>query len=143
MWQWLGHVFRMSDAALVKQVLTSLKRTGQPDHDFRRSRTGPDNSGHRPVLRYLQRCGLTPEHAADRRIDMVGLRTMGLLGPLLGMRFWLRSTHICGTARACKAVSTVTNCSFARSGMMPLMFCWNLTAGWVGGGICLLQPSAT
>ena len=62
-WQWLGHVLRMPDTALVKQVLTSLKSI-EPGR--RRYRAGPDNSGHRSALRYLEQQGIRHELALDR-----------------------------------------------------------------------------
>ena len=63
-WQWLGHVFRLSDTALVKQALNCLKSTAQLDHGFRRSRTGPGNSGHRPALPYLLQLPLNSSEMA-------------------------------------------------------------------------------
>ena len=62
-WQWLGHVLRMPDTALVKQVLTSLQST---ERGRTRYRTGPNNSGHRSALRYLHQRGISHAVASDR-----------------------------------------------------------------------------
>lgn len=62
-WQWIGHVLRMPPSSLARCVLLDLK----PYAGERRSRTGPDNSGHRSVIRYLQHQGLDLNVAVDRR----------------------------------------------------------------------------
>ena len=48
-WQWIGHVLRMPPASLTRSVLLGL----QPSEQQRRTRTGPNNSGHRNVIRFL------------------------------------------------------------------------------------------
>ena len=48
-WQWIGHVLRMPPASLTRSVLLGL----QPSEQQRRARTGPNNSGHRNVIRFL------------------------------------------------------------------------------------------
>lgn len=53
-WRWIGHVLRLPDNTLVRHVLLSLRPFARVHGDQRRHRTGPDNSGHRSVLRYLQ-----------------------------------------------------------------------------------------
>ena len=49
-WQWVGHILRQPESSLTQSALVGL----QPAQHQRRLRIGPDNSGHRPVLRYLQ-----------------------------------------------------------------------------------------
>ena len=61
-WQWIGHVLRMPPSSLTRSVLLDLR----PSSGQRRSRTGPDNSGHRSVIRYLQHQGLELHVAEDR-----------------------------------------------------------------------------
>ena len=63
-WQWLGHVLRMPDTALVKQVLTRLQSS---EEGRTRYRTGPNNSGHRSALRYLHQHGISHAVASGRR----------------------------------------------------------------------------
>eukprot|EP00438_Fugacium_kawagutii_P025509 Skav224846 [mRNA] locus=scaffold3408:400406:402288:+ [translate_table: standard] len=81
-WQWLGHVLRMSPSSLVQQVLLSLKNTTAVHQRLRRYRTGPDNSGHRAALRYLTHRGITPDMAHDRAqwtsLEIEWLRHHGL-----------------------------------------------------------------
>ena len=61
-WQWIGHVLRMPATSLTRCVLLELR----PSSGQRRGRTGPDNSGHRSVIRYLQHQGMEFHVAADR-----------------------------------------------------------------------------
>ena len=61
-WQWIGHVLRMPTSSLTRSVLLTLRSTWKS----KRRRTGPDNSGHRPVLRYLHHQGISVDEAADR-----------------------------------------------------------------------------
>eukprot|EP00438_Fugacium_kawagutii_P018857 Skav230897 [mRNA] locus=scaffold2765:216083:217597:- [translate_table: standard] len=66
-WRWIGHVLRMPPISLVRQVLLSLTNTNASQHHLRRHGTGPNNSGHRSVLRYLQHQGLSVAAANDRQ----------------------------------------------------------------------------
>ena len=61
-WQWVGHVLRMAPSTLPRSVLLDL----QPASQQRRCRTGPNNSGHRTVLRYLQHHNIPTQAATDR-----------------------------------------------------------------------------
>ena len=61
-WEWIGHVLRMPSTSLTRCVLLDL----HPSFGQRRNRTGPDNSGHRSVIRYLMHQGLDIALAADR-----------------------------------------------------------------------------
>eukprot|EP00438_Fugacium_kawagutii_P029956 Skav226338 [mRNA] locus=scaffold3640:56391:60839:+ [translate_table: standard] len=65
-WAWVGHVLRMAPGHLVRQVLLSLQSVTAEQHRLRRCRTGPDNTGHRSVLRYMSHKGITTEMAHDR-----------------------------------------------------------------------------
>ena len=47
-WQWIRHVLRMPLASLTRSVLLGL----QPSEQQRRTRTGPNTSGHRNVIRF-------------------------------------------------------------------------------------------
>eukprot|EP00438_Fugacium_kawagutii_P026675 Skav231882 [mRNA] locus=scaffold54:313976:319226:- [translate_table: standard] len=65
-WRWVGHVLRLPPTSLTNQVLTSLQSTASTYRHLRRRRTGPDNSGHRAVLRYLQHRGISLTSASNR-----------------------------------------------------------------------------
>ena len=61
-WRWVGHTLRKPATSLVRSVLTNLRNT----HGLSRNRTGPNNSGHRNVLRYMVHRGLCHSIALDR-----------------------------------------------------------------------------
>ena len=81
-WQWVGHVLRQPESSLTRSVLLGL----QPALHQRRLRTGPNNSGHRPVLRYLQHRNIPLETATDkqqwRNLEEPGLRHNEVCGPV-------------------------------------------------------------
>ena len=66
-WRWVGHVLRLPSTDLVRQSLTELQHSDVTAHGIRRCRTGPNNSGHRNVIRYLNHCGLDAGAAACRQ----------------------------------------------------------------------------
>ena len=51
-WKWVGHVLRMPPTSVVRQTLLQLHPTSR-DGGQRRARTGPNNAGHRVLLRWL------------------------------------------------------------------------------------------
>ena len=65
-WRWVGHVLRVPPTSLVPSVLLGLQSTASLHSGLRRRRTGPNNSGHRNVIRYLQHRGISLETALDR-----------------------------------------------------------------------------
>ena len=62
-WQWVGHVLRQPADSLTRAVLLDLRSSTRT----RRCRTGPNNDGHRNVLRYLHHCQLPIDTAANRQ----------------------------------------------------------------------------
>ena len=66
-WRWVGHVLRLPSIDLVRQSFTELQHSDVTAHGIRRCRTGPNNSGHGNVLRYLNHCGLDAGVAACRQ----------------------------------------------------------------------------
>ena len=81
-WQWVGHVLRQPESSLARSVLLGL----QPARHQRRLRTGPNNSGHRSILRYLQHRNIPVETATDRQQwrnpEEPWLRHNGFCGPV-------------------------------------------------------------
>ena len=65
-WCWVGHVLPMPSTSLVRSVLLSLRSTASLNTGLRCRRTGPNNSGHRNVIRYLHHRGIPVETAVDR-----------------------------------------------------------------------------
>ena len=72
-WKWLGHILRLPRDDILRQTLLSLRPTSRA-FGHRRARTGPNNSGHRLALRWLQHQGIDPLLAHDRTAwDYLGL----------------------------------------------------------------------
>ena len=65
-WKWVGHVLRIPPASFVRNVLFNLSPSSR-DAGSRRARTGPNNSGHRLLLRWLGHNGIDPSFASDRQ----------------------------------------------------------------------------
>ena len=65
-WKWVGHVLRMPPTSFVRNVLLNLSPSSR-DAGSRRARTGPNNSGHRLLLRWLGHNGIDPSFASDRQ----------------------------------------------------------------------------
>ena len=72
-WKWLGHILRLPRDDILRQTLLNLRPTSRA-FGHRRSRTGPNNSGHRLALRWLRHEGVDPSLAHDRHAwDSLGL----------------------------------------------------------------------
>ena len=65
-WKWVGHTLRSSAAALVKPFFADGCHSDVNAYGLRRARTGPDNTGMRPVAKFLQSRGLDLEFVRDR-----------------------------------------------------------------------------
>ena len=52
-WRWVGHLLRQSDDSFCKLALTDLQATSRTVTGMRQCRTGPNNSGHRMLFRWM------------------------------------------------------------------------------------------
>ena len=66
-WKWVGHVLRMPPTSVVRQTLLQLHPTSR-DWGQRRARTGPNNAGHRVLLRWLLSQHVDYSVASDRLV---------------------------------------------------------------------------
>ena len=64
-WKWVGHVLRMPPTSGFRQTLLQLHPTSR-DWGQRRARTGPNNAGHRVLLRWLLSQHVDYSVASDR-----------------------------------------------------------------------------
>ena len=67
-WRWVGHLLRQSDDFFCKLALTDLQATSRTVTGMRRCRTGPNNSGHRMLFRWMHSQGIPHEAAHDRSL---------------------------------------------------------------------------
>eukprot|EP00438_Fugacium_kawagutii_P003132 Skav207107 [mRNA] locus=scaffold156:101131:103893:- [translate_table: standard] len=89
-WRWIGHILRMPAESFVRQTLLNLVPTSR-QFGHRRAHTGPNNSGHRILLRWLHNQG-HDFSAAMGRLDWRQLESDWLAR--FGIPMWTSNVNI-------------------------------------------------
>ena len=143
-WKWLGHILRLPRDGILRQTLLNLRPTSRA-FGHRRSRTGPNNSGHRLALRWLRHQGVDPSLAHDRHAwNSLGLNWV--------LRFGIRPPaqhvnvfHTHPDASLPTDFRAIQGCFVDNKCLFCLFLL--LTGGWLvswivlkGGDVCTLMP---
>ena len=108
-WKWVGHVLRMPPTSFVRNVLLNLIPSSR-DAGSRRARTGPNNCGHRLLLRWLGHNGIDPSFASDRQAwNHLGNRWLARFG-LCRNFFHHNTSHPCPEAHLPQDFRAIQGC---------------------------------